>query len=98
MLNGSHNAKADRLFIAGQSSQESTLMVIVERTPQGITQFVAERANAGHSRNVGLDRAQRLLQQRRLGCPAFAVQEYSGIDIVEHLTDSVHSRYIVDSH
>ena len=98
MVDAADNAEAYRLLAAGQTGEERSLMVVVERSAQSVTHLVAERTDAGHLQAVGFDGTQRLVKLRRLGCPALAVEENGRVNLVEHRTDSVHRLDVMDSH
>ena len=53
MLNGTHQTELDALFIACDACQEGTDGIVVPRTAETITQFVAEGSDAWQATDIG---------------------------------------------
>ena len=98
MAYGSGYAELYALLVAGNGCQESTLVVIVERTAQSVAQLVAKGRYAGHAAHVGLHGQLVLRIGTRTCRPAFAVYYCCRIFLIERCTYLVHRLYVMNAH
>ena len=98
MLDSSDNSEFNAFFSTGNSGEESSFMVIIERTTQRITQFVGESGNTGHLESIGLH-SQRI--PRILWClrsPTFTINNDRRINGIDCLADFIHCLDVVNAH
>ena len=82
MRNTTHQTIHDTHFISWQAIQESTLLVIIERTTKRITHFVREYGNTRHLISICLHSQFFLWHLRSTCCPTFPINENSRINLV----------------
>ena len=92
------NAVLEAFLIAGDTTDEGCLLIVGERTAEGIADLVAEGGDTWHLRDVGLH-AELFLGIGTGACaPAFAVDEDGGVDGIDHRADLIHRLDVVDAH
>ena len=98
MSDSSRDTKLQAFLTVGHTSQEAPLCIVVERTTQGIADFVGEGCDTRHFGDVCLD-TQLLGRQSTLTCtPTFAIDKDGGIDGIDGLADFVHCLDIMTTH
>ena len=98
MTHCSRDAKLDALFKARQPGQEGSLVVITERSTQGIAHIIAESTDAVELAGIGLHGQLFGGVGASPGTPTLAIHIYGRVDFVEFLADEVHGLDVVDAH
>ena len=98
MSDTTHDTELQTLLLARKTSQERTLVVIRERTTEGITHIIAEGTDT--IQLVGIRLHSELFGRisTTAGTPALTIDIDARINAVYHLTDSLHSLDIVNTH
>ena len=94
----SSDAKLYALLMAGNTRQESTLVMIRERAAQGIAHIVAKSGNARHTIRMFLISQLILIITQRADGPALSISDDAWINLVQRLTQLVHRLDIMDRH
>ena len=95
VLNAAHNTCFNAFHIARLSGEESTLVVVVERSAECIAHIVAESGNARHLIGVDLHRQFFDRISASAATPSFAIDKHI---FRERLTDEIHGFNIVNTH
>ena len=98
MSDATHDTELQALLLSRKTSQERTLMVIRERTTEGITHIIAEGTDTIQLMGIRLH-GEFLRRISTAACtPSLTIDINARIDAVHHLTDSLHGLYIVNTH
>ena len=98
MSDATHDTELQTLLLSRKTSQERTLMIIRERTTEGITHIIAEGTDTIELVGICLH-GELLCRISTAACtPALTIDIDARIDAVNHLTDSLHGLDIVNTH
>ena len=98
MGDATHNTELQTLLLTCKTSQERTLMVIRERTTERIAHIIAKSTDTLELLGIRLHR-QFLGRISTTACtPSLTINIDARIDAVYHLTDSLHSFDIMNTH
>ena len=98
MGNATRDAELQAFLLAGQTRQKSTLVVIAERSPQGVAHIVAEGADARQLCDVGLYGELLRGISTLSGAPALAIDIDRRVDGTHLSADGVHRLNVVHAH
>ena len=98
VTDSSYNTKLNALFFPGDPGKERSLMIIIKRTTQRITNFIGKGGNTRHFTGIDLhcQRITRILRCFR--CPTFTINNDRRIYSTDRLTDFIHRLDVVNAH
>ena len=98
MRDAAGDAELDALFISGDGTEESRLMVVAERTAQCVAHVITEGTDAVELAGVGLHGEFLVGIGTCTGTPSFTIHIYRGVDFVQRFANHVHGLDVVDAH